>query len=184
MSDGRHRTPCHRRHRTGPRRVSPPSVTDRRPVPPGVLPRRVQTWIMAGIAIGMLAIMLIVGRPQPPARTAPPLTASAGTERRPCSRLPGAAARAGGAGAPGGPGCCSGAGRTRQQCCTNSRRALHPATRCWPTGSVGSTTAFRQQRRAEPPARGRAARGGSRGSDRRRAARVRGGGGSVDRRDR
>jgi type IV secretion system protein TrbI len=53
-----------------------PNVTDRRSVPPGVLPRRVQTWIMAGIAIGMLAIMLIVGRPSPPARTAPPLTAT------------------------------------------------------------------------------------------------------------
>src|SRR5512134_2790331 len=46
----------------------PPAVTDRRPVPRGVLPRGVQTWIMAGIALGMLAIMLIVGRPDPPPR--------------------------------------------------------------------------------------------------------------------
>jgi type IV secretion system protein TrbI len=48
----------------------PPTVTDRRPVPRGVLPRGVQTWIMAGVAIGMLAIMLIVGRPDPPPRPA------------------------------------------------------------------------------------------------------------------
>jgi type IV secretory pathway VirB10-like protein len=48
----------------------PPSstVTDHRPVPRGVLPRGVQTWVMAGVAVGMLAIMLIVGRPDPPAR--------------------------------------------------------------------------------------------------------------------
>src|SRR4029453_9639794 len=50
----------------------PPSaaVTDHRPVPRGVLPRGVQTWVMAGVAVGMLAIMLIVGRPDPPARPA------------------------------------------------------------------------------------------------------------------
>jgi type IV secretory pathway VirB10-like protein len=50
---------------------SPPTVTDHRPVPRGVLPRGVQTWIMAGVAIGMLAIMFLVGRSDPPARTAP-----------------------------------------------------------------------------------------------------------------
>ncbi len=49
----------------------PPAVTDRRPTPRGVLPRGVQTWIMAGIALGMLAIMFVVGRPGPPARNAP-----------------------------------------------------------------------------------------------------------------
>ncbi|MFN7985405.1 MAG: TrbI/VirB10 family protein [Vicinamibacterales bacterium] len=48
----------------------PPAVTDRRPVPRGVLPRGVQTWIMAGVAAGMLAIILIVGRPDPPPRSA------------------------------------------------------------------------------------------------------------------
>jgi len=48
----------------------PPAVTDRRPVPRGVLPRGVQTWIMAGVAAGMLAIMLIVGRPDAPPRPA------------------------------------------------------------------------------------------------------------------
>src|SRR5689334_7746559 len=55
----------------------PLGVTDRRPVPRGVLPRRIQTWIMAGVALGMLAIMLIVGRPDPPARPAPVATAAA-----------------------------------------------------------------------------------------------------------
>ena len=28
-------------------------VTDRRPVPAGVLPRRAQTWLMAGLAAGI-----------------------------------------------------------------------------------------------------------------------------------
>ena len=46
----------------------PATVADHRPVPRGVLPRGVQTWVMAGVAVGMLAIMLIVGRPDPPAR--------------------------------------------------------------------------------------------------------------------
>lgn len=50
------------------------TVTDRRPVPRGVLPRNVQTWLMAGLAIGMLAIMLLVGRPAPAARQAPSST--------------------------------------------------------------------------------------------------------------
>ncbi len=47
----------------------PPTVTDRRPVPRGVLPRHVQTWVMAGVAVGMLVIMLVVGRPDPPPRS-------------------------------------------------------------------------------------------------------------------
>ncbi len=49
--------------------ATPPAVTDHRPVPRGVLPRGVQTWVMVGIAVGMLAIMLLVGRSEPPART-------------------------------------------------------------------------------------------------------------------
>src|SRR6476660_2387296 len=48
----------------------PATVADHRPVPRGVLPRGVQTWVMAGVAVGMLAIMLIGGRPDPPARPA------------------------------------------------------------------------------------------------------------------
>ena len=50
--------------------ASPPTVSDRRPVPRGVLPKGVQAWVMTGLALGMLAIMLIVGRPDPPARPA------------------------------------------------------------------------------------------------------------------
>lgn len=45
-------------------------VTDHRPVPRGVLPRGTQTWLMAGIAVGVIGIILIAGRPDPPARPA------------------------------------------------------------------------------------------------------------------
>src|SRR5262245_2502177 len=41
-------------------------VTDRRPVPSGTVPRRAQTWLMAAIALGMLVIILLAGRPEPP----------------------------------------------------------------------------------------------------------------------
>jgi type IV secretory pathway VirB10-like protein len=67
---------------TRPVPAAPPAVTDRRPIPRGVLPRGVQTWIMAGIALGMLAIMLFVGRPEPPARTtAAPAAAQPSADR-------------------------------------------------------------------------------------------------------
>lgn len=68
---------------TPPVQSTPPAVRDRRPVPRGVLPRGAQTWIMAGIAIGMLAIMLVVGRPEPPARTtsAPATTSAPSADR-------------------------------------------------------------------------------------------------------
>ncbi len=64
---------------------SPPTVTDHRPVPGGVLPRGVQTWIMAGIAVGMLAIMLIVGRSDPAGSDDDRTGRGAGAERRPCA---------------------------------------------------------------------------------------------------
>lgn len=48
-----------------------PAVTDRRPSPRGVLPRGVQTWLLAGLAAFMLLIMFVVGRPEAPARPAP-----------------------------------------------------------------------------------------------------------------
>ncbi|MBW8712788.1 MAG: TrbI/VirB10 family protein [Acidobacteria bacterium] len=52
------------------------SVTDRRPVPRGVLPRGMQTWLMVAIALGMLAVILFTGRAEPPARsTAVPTSA-------------------------------------------------------------------------------------------------------------
>ena len=83
---------------------APPTVTDRRPVPRGVLPRGVQTWLMAGLAVGMLAIMLIVGRPDPPPRAAQAAAPSAGAQRRSRARLPGPPAPARGAGGAAGPG--------------------------------------------------------------------------------
>lgn len=45
-------------------------ITDRRPVPRGVLPRGIQTWLMVGVAVVMVAIILVAGRPEPPTRTA------------------------------------------------------------------------------------------------------------------
>src|SRR4051812_7398418 len=49
------------------------SVADHRPVPRGVLPRGTQTWLMVGLAVGILVIILIAGRPEPAAR---PVSAS------------------------------------------------------------------------------------------------------------
>ena len=49
-------------------------VADHRPVPRGVLPRGTQTWLMVGLAVGILLIILIAGRPEPAAR---PVSASA-----------------------------------------------------------------------------------------------------------
>ena len=51
--------------------VAAPAVTDRRPSPRGVLPRGMQTWLLAGLATFMLLIMFVVGRPEAPARPAP-----------------------------------------------------------------------------------------------------------------
>lgn len=45
-------------------------VTDRRPVPQGVLPRRFQTWLLAGLAFGIVVIILLAGEPRPPAPSA------------------------------------------------------------------------------------------------------------------
>lgn len=53
-----------------PARSDSAAVTDRRTEPRGVLPRGMQTWLMAGLAAGMVLIMFVVGRPDPPARTA------------------------------------------------------------------------------------------------------------------
>jgi type IV secretory pathway VirB10-like protein len=40
-------------------------VSDHRPVPRGVLPRRFQTWLMAGLAVGIVLIILITGQREP-----------------------------------------------------------------------------------------------------------------------
>ena len=48
-----------------------PPVTDHRPVPRPALPRGLQTWLMVGLAVGMVAIILITGRPEAPPSRAP-----------------------------------------------------------------------------------------------------------------
>src|SRR5258708_20215660 len=47
-------------------------VIDNRIAPPGVLPRRTQTWLMIGLALGVLAIIVFAGHPTPAARPASP----------------------------------------------------------------------------------------------------------------
>lgn len=47
-------------------------VTDRRAVPRGVLPRGTQTWLMTAVALGMLLVIFVAGRPEP----APPAAAT------------------------------------------------------------------------------------------------------------
>src|SRR5262245_23428990 len=56
---------------SSPPPVAAPVVTDRRPLPRGVLPRGMQTWLLAGLAGFMLLIMFVVGRPEAPDRPAP-----------------------------------------------------------------------------------------------------------------
>lgn len=46
-----------------------PPVSDRRPVPRGVVPRGVQTWLMVGLAAGIVLIILLTGQPEPPKPT-------------------------------------------------------------------------------------------------------------------
>src|SRR5262245_58341700 len=45
-------------------------VVDHRKPPRGVLPRGAQAWLMVGLALGLLAIIVITGRPTPAARSA------------------------------------------------------------------------------------------------------------------
>jgi type IV secretion system protein VirB10 len=53
------------------------AVTDRRPIPRGVLPRAMQMWLMAGIAGVMVLIIFVVGRPEPAPRPAAVATPAA-----------------------------------------------------------------------------------------------------------
>jgi type IV secretion system protein VirB10 len=57
-------------------------VTDHRPVPRGVLPRGMQTWLMVGVAVGMIAIIFATGRPDAPMRQAAATTAPAPNPER------------------------------------------------------------------------------------------------------
>jgi type IV secretory pathway VirB10-like protein len=52
-------------------------VADHRPVPRGVLPRGTQTWLMVGLAVGILVVILIAGRPEPAAKPIPAAPAQA-----------------------------------------------------------------------------------------------------------
>ncbi len=40
-------------------------VSDLRPVPRGVVPRGFQTWLMVGLAAGIVAVILLAGQPEP-----------------------------------------------------------------------------------------------------------------------
>lgn len=44
-------------------------VSDLRPVPRGVVPRGFQTWLMVGLAAGIVLIILVAGEPEPPGPT-------------------------------------------------------------------------------------------------------------------
>ena len=46
------------------------AVNDRRVPPRGVLPRHAQTWLLVGVAVGVLAIILLTGNREPAARVA------------------------------------------------------------------------------------------------------------------
>jgi type IV secretory pathway VirB10-like protein len=52
------------------------SVTDHRIAPRGVLPRRTQTWLMVGVAVGILGIIVITGHPEPAGRPTAPLVST------------------------------------------------------------------------------------------------------------
>lgn len=43
-------------------------VVDHRTPPPGILPRHTQTWLMGALALGIVAIIVMTGRPQPASR--------------------------------------------------------------------------------------------------------------------
>ncbi|MGH2602948.1 MAG: TrbI/VirB10 family protein, partial [Dehalococcoidia bacterium] len=57
-------------------------MIDRRTPPRGVLPRRAQTWLMVGLAFGILAIIVVTGGPQPSSRPTPPEPASRANPER------------------------------------------------------------------------------------------------------
>src|SRR5262245_24024565 len=54
-------------------------VSDRRPVPRGVIPRGLQMWLMVGVAVGMLMIIMLTGHSQP----APRVTSASATPQLP-----------------------------------------------------------------------------------------------------
>jgi len=66
-----------------PNPTGTPPVTDHRPVPRPALPRSMQTWLMVGLAVGMLVIIFVAGRPEAPSERAkaPAQASTPNTER-------------------------------------------------------------------------------------------------------
>jgi len=56
---------------SAPSSPEPGRVTDRRRIPPGVVPRHLQQWVLIGVAVVMVGIMAITGSPPRPAGTTP-----------------------------------------------------------------------------------------------------------------
>ncbi len=54
--------------------TSPSAIHDRNTKPPGLLPKNVQSWLLAGLAVLMVVIMWLTGgkRPAAPSRSGPP----------------------------------------------------------------------------------------------------------------
>ncbi len=57
--------------------ASLPTIQDKAPKPPGLLPKNVQSWLLAGLAVVMVLIMWLTGgkKPVAPAKSAPPAPA-------------------------------------------------------------------------------------------------------------
>lgn len=62
---------------TSPDVSTPPGrVTDRRPLPPGVVPRHLQQWVLVGTALVMVGILAVSGPPAKPRESATPSPAA------------------------------------------------------------------------------------------------------------
>src|SRR5262245_53063058 len=57
--------------------ASAPTIQDKAPRPPGLLPKNVQSWLLAGLAVVMVLIMWLTGGKKPPAPSKAALTAPA-----------------------------------------------------------------------------------------------------------
>jgi type IV secretion system protein TrbI len=57
--------------------ASVPTIQDKAPKPPGLLPKNVQSWLLAGLAVLMVLIMWLTGgkKPATPSKAAPPAPA-------------------------------------------------------------------------------------------------------------
>ena len=57
--------------------ASVPTIQDKAPKPPGLLPKNVQSWLLAGLAVLMVLIMWLTGgkKPPVPSKAAPPAPA-------------------------------------------------------------------------------------------------------------